>query len=222
MNTDLSVTPTRKSRSREKTKRPDTLDTSEDRGGLLNSGMNLDFPTVHSDGTSLFTQTFPDTAVTFKSNLTPARAKKPKPDLNLGVKPLESTVQKSLTYKPIHDNSKFPRVTATITRPVSTSVMSWDSTAQHTDTPQLDMGGKFQRDANHNLPVHMDQYGNIVQVQALVNQGAPQQDAIQQGQEPTFTQPIQDFSQPPNMDLLRANPVIQRLVEKLCPYWRPG
>ena len=142
MNTDLSVTPTRKSRSREKTKRPDTLDTSEDRGGLLNSGMNLDFPTVHSDGTSLFTQTFPDTAVTFKSNLTPARAKKPKPDLNLGVKPLESTVQKSLTYKPIHDNSKFPRVTATITRPVSTSVMSWDSTAQHTDTPQLDMGGE--------------------------------------------------------------------------------
>ena len=84
----------------------------------------------------------------------------------------------------------------------------------HIEAPQLDTGGKFQRDVNHNLPVHMDQYGNVVQVQALVNQGVPQQEVIQQGPEPTFTQPIQDFSQPPNMDLLRANPVIQRLVEE--------
>ena len=129
MNTESSVTPTRKSRSREKTKRPDTLDTSEERGGLFSSGMKSDLPTVHSDRTSLFTQTFPDTAVTFKSNPTPARAKKPKPDLDLGVKPLESTVQKSLCYKPTHDNSTLPRVTSTITRPVSTSVMSWDSIA---------------------------------------------------------------------------------------------
>ena len=47
-----------------------------------------------------------------------------------------------------------------------------------------------------------------------MNQGLQQQDIILQGVEPTFTQPMQDTPQPPNMDLLRANPVIQRLVEE--------
>ena len=35
-----------------------------------------------------------------------------------------------------------------------------------------------------------------------------------QGPEPIFTQPIQDTPQAPNIDLLRANPVIQRLLEE--------
>ena len=71
-----------------------------------------------------------------------------------------------------------------------------------------------RRDMNHNLPIHTDQYGNVVQVQVPINQPIAQQDMGLQGSEPTFTQPTQDMLQTPNMDLLRANPVIQRLVEE--------
>ena len=82
------------------------------------------------------------------------------------MKPLDSTVQKSLNYKPVQESSKLPRVTATIIRPVSPSVTAWDTVAQNIETSQQDTGDKLQRDMNYNFPVHTDQYGNVVQVQA--------------------------------------------------------
>ena len=169
---------------------------------------------MQNDGSSLFTQTFRDTVITFKTNPTPARAKNPKPDLDLGLRPLEKSVQKSLDYKSVPDSSKLPRVTSTITRPAASSVMAWENAVNISEVAQQDMGEKLQRDMNFNLPVHTDQYGNGVQVEAPINQGTMQQDMGFQGPEPIFTQPIQDTPQAPNIDLLRANPVIQRLVEE--------
>ena len=47
MNSESVVTPVRKSRSREKSKRLDTLQVSEERGGLFSTGAK-DYQTVHS------------------------------------------------------------------------------------------------------------------------------------------------------------------------------
>ena len=103
-----------------------------------------DYSNVHSEGTSLFTQTFPDTVVTFKTNPIPVRAKKAKPDLDLGVKPLENTVQKSLIldYKIPSESAKLPRVTSTVTRPTTSSMMMWETAGQSVDGVQHDTGEK--------------------------------------------------------------------------------
>ena len=79
---------------------------------------------------------------------------------------------------------------------------------------QVDMNDKTVRDSNHNLPVHTDQFGNVVQVQALVNPNSGAQGVIQHSSEPLFTQQQQEIPQTASMDLLKANPLIQRLVEE--------
>ena len=112
---------------------------------------------MQNDGSSLFTQTFRDMVITFKTNPTPARTKKPKPDLDLGVRPLEKSVQKSLDYKSVPDSSKLPCVTSTITRPAASSVMVWENAVNISEVAQQDTGEKLQRDMNFNLRVHTDQ-----------------------------------------------------------------
>ena len=78
MNLDAGVTPVRKSRSCEKTKRLDTSETSEEQRLLDRNVLGTkDYSYIHSEQTFLFTQTFLDTVVTFKTNPTPARQKNP-------------------------------------------------------------------------------------------------------------------------------------------------
>ena len=81
-----TTTPARKSRSCEKSKRAQTLDSTDewDLADLVNVKDGT-ITTTDTGGTSLFSQTFPDTVVTFKATPTPARAKKAKPDFDLGV-----------------------------------------------------------------------------------------------------------------------------------------
>ena len=212
MDSSSGVTPARKSGSREKSKRIDTSDISEERGPLEKCVTETSGHSVSNNGgVPLFSQTFLDTVVTFKATPTLARAKKPKPDLDLGVKPLETTVQKTLDYKMATDYSKLPWVTSTVTRPTTSSSMAWDAVGQcSADGVQIDIGDKVGRDVNHNLPIHIDQYGNVVQVHVDVTQPLGQQDLGPQGHEPMFTQPVQDVTQTPTMDLLKANPFIQR------------
>ena len=211
-----TATPARKSRSREKSKRAQILDSTDERdlADLVNVKDGT-ITTTDTGSTSLFSQTFPDTVVTFKATPTPARAKKAKPDFDLGVQPLGSTVQKTLDYQWATQFSKLPRVTSTLSRPTTTATTTWDVGDMTTGAGlQVDINNKTVRDLNHNLPVHMDQFGNIVQVQAVVNPTSGAQDMIQHTAEPLFTQQQQEVPQTASMDLLKANPLIQRLVEE--------
>ena len=83
----------RKSRSRDKTKCIEISDEEED--------VNLQTVTSHpivtlEDGTR-YTQVFPDTAVMSKITATPARAKKSKQDIYLGVAPLQVPAARTWT-----------------------------------------------------------------------------------------------------------------------------
>ena len=138
----------------------------------------------------------------FKATPTPARAKKAKPDFDLGVQLLGSTVQKTLDYQGVTQFSKLPRVTSTVSRPTMTA------------TTSRDVGDMTTGAGLHNLPVHMDQFGNVVQVQAVLNPTLAVQEVTQQTSESLFTQQHQEIPQTASMDLLKANPLIQRLVEE--------
>ena len=143
---------------RVKKKRAETLDTTDecDLGDFVSAKDSV-LATTEMDGTSLFSQTFPDTVVTFKATPTPARAKKVKPDFDLGVHPLGSTAQKTLDYQRATLFSKLSRVTSTISRPTITTSTAWDSGEGIGGAGlQVDMSDKFIRDSNHNLPVHTE------------------------------------------------------------------
>ena len=124
-------------------------------------------------------------------------------------------MQKTLDYQGATQFSKLPRVTSTLSRPTTTATTTWDVGDMTTGAGlQVDINNKTVRDLNHNLPVHMDQFGNVVQVQAVVNPTSGAQDMIQHTTEPLFTQQQQKVPQTASMDLLKANPLIQRLVEE--------
>ena len=68
-------------------------------------------------------QTFLDTVVTFKSTPTPARAKKPKPVVHLGVTPLNCSIQKTIDHQFTNVSSGLPCVTGTMSK--SPSMSTW-------------------------------------------------------------------------------------------------
>ena len=198
-----TATPARKSHSREKSKRAQTLDSTEgqDLADFVNvqDGMTT---TTDTGNTSLFSQTFLDIVVTFKATPTPARAKKAKPDFDLGVQPLGSSVQKTLDYQGATQFSKLPCVTSTVSHPTMTATTSRDVGDMTTGAGlQGDMHRETVRDLNHNLPVHMDQFGNVVQVQAVLNPTLAAQEVTQQTSELLFTQQHQEIPQTASMDL---------------------
>ena len=195
MDSTTGVTPVCKSRSREKCKRVESADISDDHTTLFSTGP----PICSGEGMAMFTQTFLDTVVTFKPTPTPARAKKPKPDADLGVTPLDTFVQKMLDHQFANVSSNLPRVTATATG-------DWDFTVQGPNT-STGMGNRVKVgcDDNQNFQYHTDQYGNSVQVQAIIGQKV---------HEPMFFQVMQEKTQTQTMDLLKASPMIQRLVEE--------
>ena len=183
----------RKSRSREKSK---TREPSEDR-----------------QDTVTYSKVFPDTAVVLKHVATPARNKKLKNDLDLGVAPLSRELIPPTPISRV-GSSSLPRVTSTITRPVPATTVhhQWEQTPgnlQHkTDFKLLDK--QPQCDFNQNILTHMDQYGNPVQVQAVVDPSG----LVTQPEATFFEKPVEMTSSIKSMDTLRANPMIQRLVEE--------
>ena len=153
----------RKSRLREKSKK---CEQSEDRQDSYVPNL------VQSDTGVTYSKVFSDTAVVLKHAATPARNKKPKNDLELGVAPLSREL---IPPTPISraGSSSLPRVTSTIIRPVPATTVhhQWEQTPgnlQHkTDFKLLDK--QPQCDFNQNILTHTDQYGNPVQVQAMVD-----------------------------------------------------
>ena len=169
---------------------------------------------IDSEPSSLFTQTFPDMVVTFKSRPTPARVKKAKPDLDLGVKPLESSVQETLDYKTVTDIPKLLCVASTITRPTTSTAMMWEAASQGvTEGAQNENGDKFRRDINYSL------VSTQINMETCTGPGTHYpislitRDRITGAGACLYTALPGDVANP-NMDVLNTNPVIQRLVEE--------
>ena len=146
MDSSTGVTPACKSHSREKSKCSELVDTSDDHSSLF----AMSVPTCSSENIPTFTQTFPDTVVTFKP--TPARAKKPKPDIDLGVTPLDTSVQKTLDYKFGSAASHLPKPSATVSKtPVGTST-EWEHPLPGlSTTTSSECKPKAGRDENQNF-----------------------------------------------------------------------
>ena len=107
-----------------------------------------------------------------------------------------------------------PRVTSTITRPVPATTVhqQWEQTSgnlQHKIDFKL-LEKQPQCDFNQNILTHTDQYGNPVQVQAVVDPSG----VVTQPEATFFEKPVEMTSNIQSMDTLRANPMIQRLVEE--------
>ena len=133
--------------------------------------MTTNLTTVSRDGT-IYSQTFPDVAVTIKP--TPARPKKLKADPELGVAVLTKAAQ---THVP--GIKSLPCVTSTISRPQTTSSISWDAPAQVNFTQTAVVEKPLTRDVNFNLPAYSDQYGIPVQGHSLADMGGFQIQNVQ-------------------------------------------
>ena len=122
------------------------------------------------------TQTFPDTVAKFKTAPTPARLKKAKLNLELGVTYLNDLVQKTLEYQFVTLKKSLPCVTSVISKPPKISRVAWDSSIQAVNTGNCGQTvDKLSQDSNHNLQFYTDQYGNVVKVQAVAGQNSNQQ-----------------------------------------------
>ena len=112
----------------------------------------------------IYSQTFPDVAVTIKP--TPVRPKKLKADPELGVAPLAKPAQMH-----VPGIKSLPRVTSIVSRPQATSSVTWDAPAQVNFTQMAVVVKPLSHDVNFNLPTYSDQYGNPVQVHSLADVG---------------------------------------------------
>ena len=163
----IDVTPakssTRKSHSREQKKQRGIADTDE---ALLAS------PTataVIQEGGTSYSQVFPDKAVALKPAETPARAKKQKPTLDLGLTPLN------------YQSAPGAQVTSTITAPTQgnfalgtctqesvtgSGILPQETVSQPPASKVLPTGDATVQDCNQNMLFgHMNQFGNLVKVQ---------------------------------------------------------
>ena len=193
----------RKSRSREKSKKRDQSDES--------LGPQARHSVIQSDSGIAYSKVFPDTAVALKPLTTPARVKKLKNDTDLGVAPFSREL---IPPTPSTFASYVPqsRVTSTITRPIpaTTTSQQWEQPDEPVSKIDFQLPDKQQCDFNQNILLHTDQYGNPVQIQGRMDQaGATAQS------EPTFSEkPMDMTSNIQSIDMLRANPMIQKLVEE--------
>ena len=153
-----------KSRSREQMKRREIVDSEE---ALFVSPTNT--TTVIQEGGTSYSQVFPDTAVALKPLTTPARAKKQKPTLDLGITPLN------------HETTSRTQATSTVSAPTQVVTDSVTQTPANVGvsltlpkepTQQLSTDNVIsnedvtKQDCIHNMLFgHMDQFGNLVKVQ---------------------------------------------------------
>ena len=134
-----------------------------------------------------FTQTFPDTVVTFKP--TPARAKKPKPDIDLGVTPLDTSAHRTLDYNFASTAHQLTKPSATISKPPVGMSTDWEQPAPALNlTTNPESKPRPGWDENQNFQYFTDQYGNAILLQAPVNQVITQSDLASQTNEPLLTQ----------------------------------
>ena len=183
----------------------------------MNSHTVTSRPMVTLQDGSTYTQVFSDTAVMTRVGSTPARAKKSKPDTDLGVAPLQPPVAKNLDRAFDHSVKTLPRTTATLSRPppsLATSVWSTTSVQPSAVIIPPTLATNASRQAGQTTVHHTDQYGNPVHVFAPV-----ENNSMTTGLErdsATFVPPevSRDNAIPPGMDILRANPYIQHLVEQ--------
>ena len=143
-------------------------------------------------------------------NATPDRAKKSKQDMDLGVAPLQVPVAKNLDRVFDHSVKGLSCTPATISRPPPGFSMPVWSTTSVQPTPVVVPpvpAASASTETSHNALQHTD-LGNLVQVFAPV--AGPERDLAR------FVTP--DISReniiPPGIDILRANPYIQQLVEQ--------
>ena len=168
------------------------------------------------DGVS-YSRVLSDTAVTFKASAMPTRAKKQKGDADLGVTPLTHVFIPPTPMR-VTAGSSLSRMTSMITRPVPsiTTSQAWDSGMSNLQEINNDTQTVIKqpcRDFNQNILMHMDQFGNPVWVQGIVEQ--PVICTQVQEQQPQVTERQLDVN-PMNQSIeaLRANPFIQQLVEE--------
>ena len=187
---------TRKSRSRDQTKRRTITELDEDMAVQSSQGTSA---TQASAGT-LFTQTFPDTAVSFRSAQTPVQAKKSKCDGETGIAPLAG------------DTDSFTTPQVRSVQPLSTRVtQAWHHTEPEVpkDTRLVDQ--QSVEDNTQGIFQHVDQFGIPVRVQGVVNQGQSTRDTRVQGIERISAD---NTGQSMTLEALRSNPIIQQLVEE--------
>ena len=194
----------RKSRSREKSKKRES---SDERQNIFTT-----HSVIQSDTGIAYSKVFPDTAVALKHTATPARVKKLKNDADLGVAPLSRELIPTTPYS-FASLATPARVTSTITRPIPAVTVSqhWETTGDLQNKTEFQVQDKQpQRDFNQNILLHTDQYGNPVQVQAMV-----EPTAVPLQPEPAFFEkPAESVNNSQSIDALRANPMIQKLVEE--------
>ena len=193
----------RQSRSREKVKRSGLFQTDESETTLFSPSM----PGADGNENTAYTQTFADTAVIVKQ--TPARAKKQKPDLDLGVAPLQSGTPQLGRDQTTVTRVSLPRVMSTVSKPPGITSIAWANDVSVATTMATDKPTNM--DMNFNLT---DQFGNPVQIKGIgptVHNTQPI--TVTRQAEPLFTQP-QGETPTQTIDFLRANPYIQRMVEE--------
>ena len=153
-------------------------------------------------------QTFPDTAVLVRQ--TPARSKKHKGELDLGVTTLVNVAKTMQETVPQVTKTILPKVTSTVSKPPGTVSVSWPTNMDLSCVESNERGTK-QVDMNFNTLT--DQYGNPVEIQGpVVNTNDTLMVNAQRG-EPLFTAGVQEPTSAQSMEFLRTSPYLQKLVE---------
>ena len=190
-----SKTSTCKSRSRDQTKRRTITELDDDNVAQSSQGA----PAAQGSARTLFTQTFSDTAVTFKPLQTPVQAKKSKSD-EMGVGPRGSDVTAFLT----------PQVRSV--QPLSSRVEQvWSLTEQEPSRDTRVTDQQTVQDINQGAFNHINQFGIPVRVEGVVNHVQSSRDTRAQGTEKISAE---DTGQTMTLETLRTSPIIQQLVEE--------
>ena len=189
-------TSTRKSCSRDQTKQRTISELDDDIAVQPSQGASA---TRASAGT-LFTQTFPDMAVSFRSVQTPVQAKKSKCDGETGIAPLGGDMDPFLT----------PQVRSV--QPLSTRIyQAWNHTESEAPKDTRMVEQQSMEDNSQGVFQHVDQFGVPVCVHGVVNQGQLSRDSRVQGIEKIG---VENSGQPMTLEVWRSNPIIQQLVEE--------
>ena len=112
-------------------------------------------PGTNGNENTTYTQTFSDTAVIVKQ--TPARAKKQKADMDLGVAPLQSGTPHLGRDQTTVTRVSLPRVTSTVSKPPGITSIAWANDATVATTTVTDK--PINMDMNYNLT---DQFENPI------------------------------------------------------------
>ena len=206
IDTTPAKTVSRKSRSREQSKRRGVTDTEE---ALFASPTGV---SVIQEGETSYSQVFPDTAVALKPVSTPARLKKQTLDLGLtplNYQPTVSTQVTSTISAPTQGS--FEMGTCTQTKVTASEMVSHRDVMPQSATTNLPTEEITVQDHNQNVVFgHMDQFGNLVRVQGPA-ESMESRDVFVPATERSV---VMNPANQPTLDSLRSNPLIQQLVEE--------